>query len=49
MLIVLDYVALNVLAVYVAFVVAGLLSSLCLLRHYIFYVFLLCALPCGVC
>ena len=38
MLIVLEYAALYVLAVNVAFVV-GLLSSQCLLRHYIFDVF----------
>ena len=50
MLIVLDYVALNVPAVNVAFVV-GLLSSQCLLRHYMFDVFyyVICLVDCVNC
>ena len=49
-LVALNYVALNVLAVNVAFVV-GLLSLLCLLRHYIFDVFYCvnCLVDCADC
>ena len=42
MLVFLDYAALMFLAVNVAFIV-GLFSLLCLLHHYIFDVYLLCA------